>query len=104
MSALLVCRLSLSSSVLAEPRKRYFRGFLGVGLPETAAGFRLLVDLPAAGLAGCAFADVPETVFPVCFATVFDVACLAGVGFVAGVFLAGPLAGGVESFTAGFNG
>jgi len=77
---------------------------LGVGLPETAAGFRLLVDLPAAGLAGGAFADVPETVFPVCFATVFDVAGLAGVGFVAGVFLAGALAGGVGSFTAGFNG
>ena len=89
---------------MLSPRKRYFRGFLGVGLPETAAGFLLLVDLPAAGLADGAFADVPETVFPVCFATVFDVAGLAGVGFVAGVFLAGALAGGVGSFTAGFNG
>ena len=77
---------------------------MGVGFPETAAGFLLLVDLPASGLAGRAFADVPETVFPVCFATVFDVAGLAGVGFVADVFFAGALAGGVGSFTAGFNG
>ncbi len=104
MSALLVCRQSLSSSVLAEPRKRYFRGFLGVGLPETDAGFLVLLDFPAAGFAEVPFEEVPETVFPVCLATVFDVEGLAGVGFVAGVFFADALTGGAGCFTAGFEG
>ena len=70
----------------------------------TAAGFLVLVDLPVAGLAGDAFADVPETVFPVCLATVFDVAGLVGVGFAACVFFAGALAGGTTDFAIVFVG
>lgn len=104
VSALLVCRQSLSSSVLAEPRKRYFRGFLGVGLPETAAGFLVPFDFPAAGFAEVPLDEVPETVFPVCLATVLDVAGFAGVGFSAGSFLAGAFAGGTGALTAVLTG
>ena len=77
---------------------------MGVGLPETAAGFLVLVDFAAAGLAEAPFDEVPETVFPVCLATVLDVAGFAGVGFAVGSFLAGAFAGGAGAFTAALTG
>ena len=73
-------------------------------MPETAAGFLELVDLPAAGLAEVPFDEVPETVFPVCLATVLDVAGFVGVGLAADSFLAGAFAGGTTAFTAVFTG